>query len=52
MRSTIVPDDEAYLSLFEAGSAEEVRAAYERAGVPYERIAAAIAVEPDLKEKQ
>ncbi len=50
VRTTIVPGDESYLSFFEAGSEEDVRAAYARAGVVFERISAAIAAEPDLKE--
>ncbi len=50
LRSTIVPADESYLSLFEAGSEDDVRAAYARAGIPYERISAAVAAEPDQKE--
>ena len=50
LRSTIVPGDEAYLSLFEAGSEEDIRAAYARAGIPYERISAAVAAEPDQEE--
>ena len=29
-----------------------MRAAYARAGVPFERIAAAVAVEPDQKERR
>jgi hypothetical protein len=50
LRSTIVPRDESYLSLFEAGSEDDVRAAYARAGVPYDRISAAVAAEPDKEE--
>lgn len=50
LRSTIVPADEAYLSLFEAASEADVRVAYARAGVPFERISAAISAEPDPKE--
>ena len=50
LRSTIVPGDEAFLSLFEAESEADVRAVYVRAGVPYERISAAVAAEPDWKE--
>lgn len=50
LRSTIVPGDEAYLSFFEAGSEDDVRAVYARAGVPFERISAALAAEPDRKE--
>jgi hypothetical protein len=42
VRSTIVPGDEAFLSVFEAESEEAVRRAYARAGVPFERISLAI----------
>lgn len=38
VRSTIVPIDQAFLSLFEAPSDAAVRDAYVRAGVPFERI--------------
>lgn len=51
LRSTIVPGDESYLSFFAAGSEDDVRAAYARAGVPFERITAALAAEPDPKEE-
>ena len=42
VRSTIVPDDEAFLALVEAASEHLVRTAFERAGVPMERISRAI----------
>jgi hypothetical protein len=42
VRSTIVPGDEAFLSLFEAASEDAVRQAYSRAGVHFERISLAI----------
>jgi hypothetical protein len=42
LRSTIVPADEAVLSIVEAVSEELVREAYARAGSPIERISAAI----------
>lgn len=42
LRTTIVPGDEAFLSLFEAGSEAAVREAYARAGVAFERISVAI----------
>jgi hypothetical protein len=42
VRSTIVPADEAILSLVEAVSEAIVREAYARAGSPIERISAAI----------
>ena len=45
LRSTIVPVDEALLCVFEADSEELVREVYARAGVPFERLSAAIADE-------
>jgi uncharacterized protein DUF4242 len=42
LRSTIVPGDEAMLSVFEAGSEAAVQEAYARAGVPFERISLAL----------
>ncbi len=45
LRSTIVPRDESLLCVLEAASEELVRDAYARAGIPFERISAAIAVE-------
>jgi hypothetical protein len=42
VRSTIVPTDEAILSLVEAVSEALVREAYARAGTPIERISTAI----------
>jgi hypothetical protein len=42
--STIVPNDEYYLSTIEASSESLVRDAYARAGVPFERISVAISV--------
>jgi hypothetical protein len=51
LRSTIVPADEAFLSLFEASSEAAVCQAHVRADVRFERISAAIAAEPDLKEE-
>ena len=50
LRSTVVPGDEAFLSLIEAGSEATIREVHARADVPFERISAAIAAEPDLKE--
>ena len=38
LRATIVPTDESLLCLFEADSAQLVREAYTRAGIPFERI--------------
>ena len=45
LRSTIVPADEALLCVLEADSEELVREVYARAGVPFERLSAAIADE-------
>jgi hypothetical protein len=45
VRSTIVPRDESFLFVFEAASAEYVREAHVRAGVPFDRISAAISEE-------
>lgn len=42
VRSTIVPGDEAFLSVFEAASEDAVRQAYARAGVGFERISLAL----------
>ena len=42
LRATIVPTDESLLCTFEAASEELVRAAYARAGIPFERITAVI----------
>jgi hypothetical protein len=42
LRTTIVPSDEAFLSIFEAGSEAVVREAYTRAGVAFERISRAV----------
>lgn len=42
--STIVPEDEYYLSVIEAASEALVREAHARAGVPFERISLAITV--------
>lgn len=51
LRSTIVPADEAFFSLFRARSEAAVRQAHVRADLPFERISAAIAAEPDPKEE-
>lgn len=45
VRSTLVPDDEAFLSIFEAASEGVVREAYARAGIEFERISKVIAAE-------
>jgi hypothetical protein len=42
LRSTIVPTDEAFLSVFEAASDGAVREAYLRAGLSFERISLAL----------
>jgi Nickel responsive protein SCO4226-like len=42
LRSTIVPRDESLLLVIEAGSEELVREVYTRAGVPFERLSAAV----------
>jgi hypothetical protein len=51
LHSTIVPADEGFLSLFEAGSEAAVCQAHARADVLFERISAAIAAEPHPKEE-
>lgn len=38
LRSTFVPAEQKCFCLFEGGSVEDVQAAQERAGLPYERI--------------
>ena len=45
LHSTLVPADENAFCLFAAASAELVEEAYRRAGVPFERIRAALQVE-------
>lgn len=45
VRSTIVPKDEAFLSLFEATSEGLVREAYARAEVTFERISNAVSAD-------
>ena len=50
LRSAVVPRDESLLCVLEAASEELVREAYARAGIPFERISAAItdnAPQPD-----
>jgi len=42
LRSTIVPRDESFLCVLEAPSEHLIREAYARAGIPFERISAAI----------
>jgi hypothetical protein len=42
LRSTIVPADESFLCVLEAGSEDMVRYAYAEAGIPFERISKAI----------
>jgi Protein of unknown function (DUF4242) len=43
--STIVPSDESFYCVIEAATEEGVRGAYVSAGVPFERISAAIPVD-------
>jgi hypothetical protein len=43
--STIVPSDESFYCVLEAATEEDVRGAYARAGVPFERMSAAVLVE-------
>lgn len=45
LRSTIVPRDESFLCVLEAESEQLIRAAYARAGIPFERISRAITEE-------
>ncbi len=49
--SVIVPDDELVLSLLDATSMAEARAASERAGVPFERILRAHALDFDTPDE-
>jgi len=51
LRSTIVPNDESFLCVVEAGSEELVREAYVDAGIRLERISAAISVGANNIEK-
>ena len=44
--STLVPDDEAAYWIVDAASAEQVELAYRQAGIPVERIVAALEVRP------
>jgi hypothetical protein len=43
--STIVPSDESFYCVIQAAAEQDVRDAYARAGVPFERVSAAILVE-------
>jgi len=52
LRSTIVPADEALLCIFEANSEELVREVYARAGLPFERLSAAIADESEWLDSE
>jgi hypothetical protein len=45
VRSTVVPHDEWFVSIFEAESEDLVREAYQRAGLEFERISPAITVD-------
>jgi hypothetical protein len=53
VRTTFLPEDEVVLHMFEAGSAESLRAAVELAGLVHERIVAAVEriAEPASSEK-
>jgi hypothetical protein len=51
VRTVVVLSDEAYFSLFEAGSLQAVESAYRAAGVECERITEALPVDLDLKEE-
>jgi hypothetical protein len=42
VRSTVVPGDEAFISIFEAESEQSVRDAYARAGLSFDRISKVI----------
>lgn len=52
LQATLVPDQETVLCLMEAESAELVVEVNRRAGIPYDRIAAAIAVRTTHLRKQ
>jgi Nickel responsive protein SCO4226-like len=45
LRSTILPDDESLLCLFEADSEQLVRDVYARAALPFDRISQAVALD-------
>ena len=47
--STIVPSDESFYCVIEAATKEQVLGAYARAGVPFERVSAAILVEAEAE---
>ena len=46
LRSAIIPADEALLCFLEAASEDLVRETYDRAGIAFDRISAAMASEP------
>jgi hypothetical protein len=50
LSSTIVPWDEYFLCVVDAISEEQVRAAFARAGIPFERISPAISVDGQADE--
>ena len=50
LHSTLVPDDESAFCVFAAPSAALVAEAYRRAGVPYERILAAVDVSGEVRQ--
>lgn len=43
--STLVPSDESFYCVIEAAAPQDVRGAYGNAGIPFERMSAAIVVE-------
>jgi uncharacterized protein DUF4242 len=52
LRSTVVPADESLLCLIEAPSDDLVRAVYARAGIPFERLTAAISDDTPSRAKR
>jgi hypothetical protein len=52
LRSIFVPEDETCFYLYEADSADDVRVAVERAGLPFERVAAAVTNEHESSESK
>jgi hypothetical protein len=52
VNSTIVPSDESFYCVIEAATEEDVRGAYARAGVPFERMSPAIRVDASMARDQ
>jgi len=48
IRTTLVPEDEAVFSLFEAVSAEDVAELNKRAAIPFDRIVEAVSLIPEI----